>query len=164
VNNRTGFAQGQLSPIIFFQNSDGQIILPPDTENARWIYETRFRKLGYDWREAGTLAEVDQLQKRLVAQEMQKAEHDADRDEAMGAAKWKEVGDRLHQRMVSSATPEFEREFIKLYLQLREEKRDKHRQRWTEREWYLFSREMDSSTKGTDRMKAEDGDCWARGV
>jgi hypothetical protein len=160
VSDRTGFALGQLSAIVYFENADGEIVLPPTTEDARYFYEAHYRGKGYEIREAGTLAEVDRLQNRLVEAERRKNERAAEHDETISAARWREVGDRLRQRMVSSATTPYEREFIELYLKLREDKRDRHRQRWLERVSYLFAREMDSGTKATDRMRSEEGDRW----
>ena len=167
--DRTGRALGTLEPIVYFENRAGDIVLPPVTKEgeARWVYEyakdangRTFRDKGYDWREASTLAEVDRLQDRLVEAERRKAENELERDERLLAGKRTDVRSRLYQRLVSSSTSPYEREFIELYLQMREEKRKEIRQRWLERQAYLWAREMDANTKPTDRMKSEPGDQW----
>lgn len=120
--------------------------------------DPRYR--GWEWREAGTLAEVDRLQKRLVDQENVRANHMAytvgDRSRAIKDA----VADNLRQRMCSSSTSAFERDFIGLYLKLREDKRDKYRDRLTEHNWYLWAREQNSNTKFEDRMPDQPGEFW----
>lgn len=159
--SRTGYALGRLDPVIYFENSDGKLVLPPTTEDARWIYSTRYAKLGFEWKEAGTLAEVDQLQKRLIAVEAQEMNlHLANDDELRQRGLYREVGERLRARMVSAATTEYEKDFISAYLMLREEKRAKYAQLFLERTSYLWALEMDSKTKATDRMHSEPGDLW----
>ena len=153
-------ALGTLDPIIYFENSQGEIVLPPTTPEARYFYEGRpdatgrtYRDHGFEWREAGTLAEVDKLQARLVEQERRANEQASARDDARSQEIWAKVGSSLRARMVSSSTSEYEKEFIRLYLELREERREKHRQRWLERVSYLWAREMDSGAKATDRIR-----------
>lgn len=151
---------GTLDPVIYFENSNGEIVLPPNSSEARYFYEgfrqasgKTYRELGFEWREAETLAEVDALQRRLVEQDRRANERNAERDERSRSASWQRIGDSLRARMVSSSTSPYEREFIALYLQLREEKRARHRQRWLERTSYLWAREFDASTLPQDRMK-----------
>lgn len=158
--DKTGYALGRLNPILYYENSRGDIVLPPTTEDGRYFYQQRgadgtsYRDRGYELREAGTLAEIDVLQKRLVTAEMRKMGEAADKDERISAKVWAERGFALRQRMMSSSTTPYERDFIELYLQLREEKRAKHRQRWTEAQMYLWAREMDSKASATDRIKS----------
>jgi hypothetical protein len=49
------------------------------------------------------------------------------------------IRDRIYQRIASSATTEYEREFLKLYLQLRDErKKEIYRQRFFEYQTFHF--------------------------
>lgn len=125
---------------------------------ARQMHQQKYSD--WEWREAGTLADVDRLQKRLVDQENRRSNHMAqtvgDRSRAITDA----VADNLRQRMCSSATSAFEREFIGLYLKLREDKRETYRQRLTEAQWFMWAREMDSKTKFEDRMPDQPGEFW----
>lgn len=157
--DRTGRALGSLEPIIFFERPDGYVILPPEEIGkpgiARMMYEKKYRAEGWEWREADTLPEVDKLQKRLVDQEMKVMQERDLREDLMRQRAYQKTGERLRQRLTSGKCSAYEREFISLYLQSREDKRDKHRQRWTEAQMYLWAREQDSGTKVTDRMKGE---------
>jgi hypothetical protein len=139
--DRTGRALGTLEPVIYFQKADGYVILPPEEIGkrgvARMLYERKYRDEGWEWREAGTLAEVDKLQSRLVDPERV----------------WQTTGGNLRQRITSATCTPFEREFIGHYLQLRESRRERYRQRWLEHVSYLWAREMDSTTTIDERMK-----------
>jgi hypothetical protein len=150
---------GTLDPVVYFENSAGVIVLAPSTADARYFYEWEdrwgrsYKNTGFELREAGTLQEVDALQDRLQAQERAKLEAAAEKDEVLYRARARGVADSLRARMVSSSTSPYEREFIELYLQLREEKRAKHRQRFLETTSYLWAREMDEHTLPQDRIK-----------
>lgn len=152
-------ALGTLEPIVYFENSRGEIVLPPSTELATYFYWHKrdqrgktYREWGFEWREAGTLEEVDRLQKKLQEQDRRKEEVLLEKDERRGEDLRKRVRDNLYARMVSSGTSEYEKEFIRLYLELREEKRARHRQRFLERTSYLWAREMDPGTLPQDRL------------
>jgi hypothetical protein len=149
---------GTLDPIIYFENAKGEIVLPPTSADARHWYESSqggpsYRERGFELRGAETLAEVDALQARLVAQDRATNERALAQDDAQRRQAWYAIAERLRARMCSSSTSPYEREFIELYLKLREEKRDKHRQRFLERISYLWAREMDSGSKATDRVR-----------
>lgn len=157
-STRTGYALGQLSPVIYFENASGHLLLAPlevghGMELARKIYEEQYRPKGFEWREAGTLNDVDRLQKRLVEQEMKDYRRRDAVDDANTERVHSEVASNLRQRMASSSCSAYERKFIGLYLQLRESKRGTARQRWQEAQMYLWAREHDSGTKVDDRMK-----------
>src|SRR5580693_4489937 len=124
--------------LYYFENRSGDIQLPPNDE----CYFTLCPE-GYDRREANTLAEVDRLQKRLQEQTYRRQHSEWEHDDATFAAARKSVIDSLHQRLASSVTTEYEREFIRAYIQLREEKRAKYRQRFVCDRAYLELREND---------------------
>lgn len=152
MSDRTGFAVGRVSPIVFYDNSAGEVVLPPSADVARYYYSEfrdgsgrTYRDRGFELREAGTLAEVDALQRRLVERDRREAEGQVDRQEAATAEAWRRRGSDLYARMVSAATPEYEKEFIRAYLQVRDDKRARYRQAWLERQSYLWAREQDSA-------------------
>ena len=150
----TGFAKGRLSPIIYFENEAGRVVLPPSSDGARAAWERSYKRDGYEIREADTLAAVERLQKRLVAQELEERERQAAHSGALRDAAWRVTGADLAQRMRSSATTPWERDFIEAYLQLREEKRERHRQRFLETSMYLDVLEFDSGHQHrTDRLR-----------
>jgi hypothetical protein len=161
--NKTGYAPGRVEPIVDFASRDGEVVLPPTTEDARWLYRTYYQNRGWEWCEASTLAEVDALQDRLVSLEKDKMDREMEHDEKLLAPKREEIRSNLSQRMISAKTGEWEKEFIRLYMQLRDEKKkEAYRQRYLERTSYLWIREMDANTKATDRMLSEPGDRWER--
>jgi len=133
---------GTLEPVIYFVNHtdprrpEGYVVLAP--------YSSFATPPGHSREEARTLAEVDKLQSRLIEQEMRATEADWLYNETLTAGKRKAVEDSLRTRMVSSATTPYEREFIELYLQLRDEKRAKYQQRFMERTMFLHARENDT--------------------
>jgi len=160
----TGFCRGTLRPAIYFENANGQVILPPEEigapGTAREMYERQYKHQGWEWREAGTLQELDRLQQRLTDQEVRKNQGRAaaagmSRDQA-----FKVTGDALRARMVSSSTSAFERDFIREYLKMRDEKRPKYQNALTEHNYYIFAREMNTGTRVEDRMPTQDGEFW----
>jgi hypothetical protein len=160
-----GFARGNVSPIIYFESANGHLVMPVyeagRPEQARQVYEARFKPAGFEWRETRTLAEVDTLQKRLVAQECERRRAQLDTHDEVRREVSRYVAGNLRARMVSAACSEFEKNFIRLYLELRDDaKRDKFRQRLLEHQSYLWAREMDSGTKIDDRMPMQDGEFW----
>lgn len=92
---------------------------------------------GYSREYADSLSAVDRLQAALLEQERREWERERIGEELQMGARQREIVDRLRTRMCSSTTTPYERDFIEAYLQLREEKRDKHRQRFSERTAYL---------------------------
>jgi hypothetical protein len=158
--SRTGYALGNLRPTIYFENASGHLVLAPEeigmgTALARRIYEQRYSSHGYQWKETRTLNDVDILQKRLVEQEARIYAARGLSEEMSRERLWSETGDRMRARMTSAACTPYERDFIEIYLKMREEKRKVYQQRWTEYHDYLWAREMDSSTKIEDRMKGD---------
>lgn len=99
---------------------------------------------GYTREAARTLPEIDRLQFTLIEQERRECEMEMVHDEVVFGAKQREITDRLRQRMVSSSTTPYDRDLIAAYLQLKEEKREIHRQRFMERNMFLFARENDT--------------------
>lgn len=94
--------------------------------------------------EADDLRQVDRLQKILLQQELDRAQRENIREEMVFGPLRQIVRDRLYARMTSSSCSEYEKDFIREYLKLREEKRRKHEERFRHTTLYLHAREMDS--------------------
>ena len=133
---------GTIEPVIYFRFPDGHLTLAPYSDFP--TPEGAIRE------GAETLSQVDRLQERLVAQERVEWEREVETDSARFQTRMDEVRDRLYARMTSSSTSEYEKEFIKLYLQLRNEKRAKYQQRWLERTAYLHARQFDIGNRRAD--------------
>jgi hypothetical protein len=121
--------------LIFFEDRGGNISLPPSDDTPC--------PPGYDKREANTLAEVDRLQKRLQQATYERCQRELQRDEEAFAESRERVRSSLAARIASSATTEYEKEFLRGYIQLREERREKYRQRFACDRAYLEMREND---------------------
>jgi hypothetical protein len=169
VINRTGRAMGTLSAIIYFERSDGMVILPVfdagRPELARMIFERKYKNHPqgerWEWREASTLTQVDQLQKRLVEQEQRRDQTMLEQHYNLREQVRRDVRDSLYQRMISSGTSDFEREAIRYYLDARDDpKRDKFRATIEHHNYYLWAREMNPGTKVEDRMPMQPGEFY----
>ena len=153
--DRTGFANGTLNPIIYFKRfSDGYVILAPHErghgpEVARMLFDTRYHK-EWEWCEAGTLAEAQRLEKQLIEQGLRERDHMASVVGAEREQIKRQTHSNLYQRLCSSATSEWEKQFIRAWLMLDESKRDKYSQRLKEHNEYLWALQMDSSKKPED--------------
>ena len=121
--------------LLYFRNSVGDISLPPTDDTPC--------PPGYERCEANTLAEVDTLQRELQRATYLRNQQELMRDELAFASAREKVRSDLTARLSSAATSEYEREFIRGYLQLREEKRDKYRQRFACDRAFLEMREND---------------------
>lgn len=131
-----------LEAVVYFVNHEdsahpaGYVLLAPTSSHPT--------PEGYSRELARSLPEIDRLQAILVSQERREWERELAADERLMEGRRADVRDRLYARMTSSTTSPYEREFIQLYLQLREDKRARHRQRFLERTAYLTAREMDT--------------------
>jgi hypothetical protein len=166
MSDRTGMARGRVRPIVYFQNQSGYIILPPEEigkglELAKQIYEQRYKHQGWMWCETdGSLSGAARLQKRLQDQALSEARNQRDVSMASYDAAKRRTSERLRLQMQSAACDEWEREFIKLWLELSDEKRKKYEQIFMQRTSYLWALEMNDSTQVTDRMPSQPGEFW----
>ena len=151
-SERTGYALGTLSPTIYFENAAGEIALPANLEMAQ-AAKPKMEALGWMWKEATTLAEVDRLQQRLIDLEAEKLAPHLRNHEAMRAELRRQTGSNLRQKMMSGSTSQWEKDFIAAYLELREERRDKYRESFSHHQQFLWAREMDAKTPVTDVLE-----------
>lgn len=121
--------------VIYFRYPDGHLTLAPYSECP--TPDDAIRE------EANTLPEIDRLQKQLVQQEYERCEAEAEANESLARAGKQRVYDSLYSKLVSTATTEYERDFIREYLKLREEKRAKYHSRFQLDRAYLWAREND---------------------
>jgi hypothetical protein len=131
--------------LVYFKSRDGTISLPPTDDTPC--------PPGYMRCEANTLDEVDKLQKRLQQATYERCQRELQRDEEAFAESRERVRSSLTAKIASSATTEYEREFLRAYIQLREEKRDKYRQRFACDVAYLEMRENDHPRNAEELLK-----------
>lgn len=128
---------GCIEPVIYFRYPNGRVVLAP--------YSDMPTPQGCIREGADTLAQVDRLQERLLAQEREQWEREAERDAEKFGKLEEAVRDRIYARICSKETGEYEKEFLKLYLQLRDEKkREKYKKLYLQRTAYLWARENDT--------------------
>ena len=138
----TMMKMGTLSPIIYFTNHkdpahrEGYLMLAP--------YSSMPTPAGWSREEAGTLRECYALQRRLQEQEAEDWKREGARDIEMLREKFKQTRDRMLTRMASSSTSEYDKEFMRCYLQLQEEKLAKHERNFEHRNAYIHSLEQDA--------------------
>jgi hypothetical protein len=125
---------GCVAAVIYFRYPNGHLVLAPFTDCPT--------PDGAIKEEADTLTQIDKLVDQLRKQEYETSQREMHYDQSLMASKDKEIRDRIYQRISSSATTEYEKEFLRLYMQLRDErKRETYRQRFMEAQWYLHARE-----------------------
>lgn len=133
---------GCIEPVIYFRYRDGHINLAPYSDFP--TPDDAIREY------ADTLDAVDRLEAILQRQEREAWEREAERDEALLDARRKALRDRIYQRISSSETDEWNKEFYRLYLQVSDDKKARYRQRFLEREMYLHARHNDIGKRRAD--------------
>lgn len=149
------YAPGKIKAIIYFVNEQGYIhLLPTDQESKR--FRKHMRRIGFEMMAAETLFEARKLQKKLQEQLYQEQQNELARDEQMTAYRRQQVRDRLVAKMNSSSTNQTEKDFIRVWLEMREKKHDIFRKTFTSQIGHLDALEFDNPTKHThdllDRM------------
>ena len=141
----TGYKFGTLNPVVYYENVEGRILLPPTTQDALWM-RGEMRRRGFEYREADTLDKIDKLQKRMQQQEYDRLERDNERDERKYAFVRAAIRSSLRSRMISKGTSDFEKGFIKDYLVLKEHQKSNWRSKFEHRAECMFTlREYDST-------------------
>jgi hypothetical protein len=127
---------GCVAPVIFFRYPNGHLTLAPFSECPT--------PDGAIKEEADTLPAIDKLVDQLRKQEYENSQREMNYDMNLFACRDQEIRDRIYQRMTSGSTSAYEKEFLRLYMKLRDErKRETYRQRFMEQSWYLAAREFD---------------------
>lgn len=129
-------APGLIEPIVYFRNADGHAVLA--------AYSDQPTPEGWMREEATTLPAARALEKRLQEQDRREAEREGIRDTLATAYRRQAIRDKLYQRIKSSSASEYEKEFLRCYIQLSDEKAAKYEQRWLERTSYLHALHFDT--------------------
>lgn len=105
------------------------------------------KDLGFEMLAAETLAEARKLQGKLQNQLKLEQENELARDEQVTMYRRQQVRDRLYARMNSLSCNPVEREFIRMWLVVREQKHDLFRRRFTQQIGHLDGLEFDNADK-----------------
>lgn len=153
-------AFGTLSPVIFFRCADEHVVLAPYSDfptplGCEYQIPIVARRCGKPCERDGadSLAAIDRLQAKLTKQENDKLALERHFDVMQTQAGRDRVQDNLYARMISSETPELEKEFIREYLKLRPELRGKHHAKFAEYSVYIRAREFDLGKRGADEER-----------
>jgi hypothetical protein len=137
---------GTLTPVIYFRDANGHILLAP--------YSAFPTPEGYVREEADTLPKIDKLTDMMREQERQLLRRERMHEDALTGEARKRVYDRLTERLISSKTSEYEKDFIRAYLLLREERRERFHAKYEEFNAYFHAREFDIGNRRADEEKA----------
>lgn len=132
---------GCIEPVVYYVNGTDPAHAPGFHMLAP--YSDHPTPEGYRREGADTLAEVDKLEAILQQQEREAMEREVEQDEAQFTLRRQAVRDKLYARMTSSDTSEYEKEFIRNYLQLRNERKPKYRALLEQWQMYMWARHND---------------------
>lgn len=142
----TQYAAGKIKPILYFMNQRGYIyLLPTDEESKR--FRKRLRMEGFEMYAAETLHEAESLQRKMQEQLRLEQEHELSQDEQMTAFRRQQIRDRLVARRNSVNCGQFEKDYIDIWLVMREKKHDIFRKRFTSQIGHLDGLEFDDANK-----------------
>lgn len=146
---------GSLSEVVYFKNSrdpnrpPGYLLLAPYSECPP--------PSGYSREVARTLNEIDRLEKTLVEQEVALAISEHIREESVLAERDRSIRDRLYSRLISSSTDQYEKDYIRAWLDLRDEKkRRKYAEIFEHRAMHLYARHNDMPKGRSERGEGEE--------
>ena len=98
---------------------------------------------GWSRHECTTLRECYQFQRRWQEQELEDARREGVVSLSLVRERFRRTRDSMLARMASSSTTPFDRDFMAAYLQLQEEKLEKHERNFEHRVAYLWVLEHD---------------------
>lgn len=142
----THMAPGKIQAILYFRDKNGKImLLPSDEETKR--FKGAMREFGYELYAAETLAEARKLQKEMQEQLYVEQQHELQKDEQMTAVRRQQIRDRLVARRNSSACDKVERDFIDMWLVIREQKHEVFKKRFTSQIGHFDALEFDNPSQ-----------------
>lgn len=153
---------GTIEPVFYFSNGTdpahepGYVMLAPYTGGGdRCSCPT---PEGYRLEYADTLPDVDKLERRLQEQCRREFEAEGLREETKFAGRREAIRERILRHISSSDLDEYNKEFLRLWIQLSDErKRKMYAQRFLERETFLWARHNDIGKRdaGEESFKPE---------
>jgi hypothetical protein len=138
---------GSLTPVIYFRRKDGHIFLAP--------YSSFPTPPGCDKCEAGNLTEIDRLQDQLLSQERYDWDRDAQHEHATFDARAEQVRDNLYAKMTSAGTSQYEKDFIREYIKLRDERKREKWRTFHSKHAFLWAREFDTPGRRSDEERVD---------
>jgi len=130
-------AKGTFSSIVYFESPTGKISLPGTADSNERGQNGWLRK------EANTLQAVDELQRRMEEQDRRELRGLLERDEAVFERKRGITRSNLLKTLTSGSTTPYEREFIREYLTMSQDRKKKFYNKDKEIQAYFMAREYD---------------------
>ena len=162
MTDKTGMAPGRVRPIIYFVDSNGNKVLAPEErgkpEMPRWTFEKVFKPCGFEWREASTMAEWDQLDRDLREQDARNSEPDRRKYEERRSAESSRIRSLLNKRRSEAGVPKIELEVIDYMLARLQHSEDGNTQHIKETfgsPGFLWARHNDSNNRLEDHIGPE---------
>lgn len=142
----THLAPGKIKAIVYFKNLQGQVkLLPSDEESFR--FKRMMIKMGFIMMFAETLAEARKLQKELQDQLHTEQQVELERDEAVTSIRREQIRQRMTMRLTQPGITNYEKDFIRMWLVVREQKHDLFKKRFTQQIGNLDALEFDNPTE-----------------
>ncbi len=117
------YSVGTFNPVIYYESPSGKISLPGTAE------ETGRGHNGWIRKEARTLTEVDELQRKIEHQDKKELKGQLERDELIFEEKRKKVRESLMANLIRPSTSPYEKEFIREYLSISDDRKRKYYQK-----------------------------------
>lgn len=131
--------------VVYFVRSDGWVTLAPYTNIPESLFPDSIKMI------ANTLPEVDRLQKRIILQEKEKMEREGRYEEETFGAYQQIIRDKMYARMCSSASTQWEKDFIREWFKLKnEQKKVKYSEIFEHTRMFFHAREFDTPGRRSD--------------
>lgn len=135
------YAVGTFNPVVYFESPKGEISLPGTGEENQRGHNGWLRK------EASTLKAIDELQRRLEDQDRRQMRGQLDHDQEVFEEKRRKTRTSLLRTITKRTTSSYEREFIREYLNVSDERKRKFYGRDKSINSFFMAREYDDAGK-----------------
>lgn len=147
---------GTLTAVIYFECAVSHVVLAPysdfHSESCEYQHPATGERCGLPVHREGadTLAAIGRLERRLSAQENAKYAVEKHIDEATRAKGMQRVRDNLLAKLYSAATPDMEKDFIREWMKLSDDKRSRHQAKYDAYSVYIHAAHFDSHGRAPD--------------
>lgn len=132
--------------VVYFERSDGTIFIPPD--------HTTPTPDGMIRRECQSISEVHALERRMQQEARDRAEQEAEGELARTLERQRQIRRHIMTSIESSSTSQYDKDFLRAWCQLRDDKRREHYKRlFQQREAYFESLHYDKPRNAEEVLK-----------
>lgn len=152
---------GTLSPVLYTLCSAGHVVLLPYSDcptpdGCEYLHPVTSVRCGLPVHREGadTLTAIGRLERRLTAQENAKVFHEREAGADMREAAAERVRANLLAKLASSGTPDAEKDFIREWLKLSDERRARHMSKWEQYCVYIHAAHYDLGNRRADEERS----------